>query len=67
MMRSKFVKSSDEAVENDENQHQEILPRDFNGQLYLEINTDVRDAGVDPAVHYVYEGLKEGRAYKYEQ
>ena len=42
-----------------------LLPYDFNSKLYLEINTDVADAGIEAAVHYVYQGIKEGRAYRY--
>ncbi len=33
----------------------------FDEQWYLEINPDVRAAGVDPTTHYVLHGAKEGR------
>lgn len=42
-----------------------LLPYDFDSAVYLEINTDVAEAGTEAAVHYVYQGIKEGRAYRY--
>lgn len=44
-----------------------LLPYDFNSALYLEINTDVAKAGIEAAVHYVYQGIAEGRAYRYPE
>jgi hypothetical protein len=40
------------------------LPEDFSAEQYLTMHPDVRMAGVDPAQHYLYFGLKEGRSYK---
>lgn len=40
------------------------LPIDFDPELYLELNHDVRDAGVDPEEHYLKFGLKENRIFK---
>lgn len=42
-----------------------MLPYDFDSELYLRINTDVAEAGIEAAVHYVYQGIREGRAYRY--
>lgn len=42
-----------------------VLPYDFDAAVYLDINTDVAKAGIDAAVHYVYQGLAEGRAYQW--
>ncbi len=36
----------------------------FNGDDYLRLNPDVRMAGVNPLVHYLSRGMKEGRATK---
>lgn len=33
----------------------------FNEKWYLDKNKDVRDAGIDPVVHYILYGWKEGR------
>jgi hypothetical protein len=40
------------------------LPTDFDSQTYLELNPDVREAGVDAIEHYLRYGVIEGRAYK---
>jgi hypothetical protein len=40
------------------------IPNDFDSNTYLELNPDVRKAGVDPAEHYLKYGIKEGRNYK---
>lgn len=40
------------------------LPYDFNSQVYLELHPDVAAAGIEAAVHYLYEGIREGRSYK---
>ena len=37
------------------------LPADFDPQQYLAANSDVADAGLDPAAHYVRYGKNEGR------
>lgn len=42
----------------------ESLPIDFSASEYVRLNPDVGAAGVDPAVHYVYEGIREGRRYR---
>jgi hypothetical protein len=39
------------------------LPADFDAQVYLEINQDVSDAGVDSVEHYLKYGIQEGRRY----
>ena len=40
------------------------LPDDFDPKAYLELNPDVEAAKVDPAVHYLKFGVKEGRQYR---
>ena len=40
------------------------LPADFDPQAYLQINIDVKAAGIDPVRHYLSYGFKEGRQYK---
>ena len=40
------------------------LPKDFDPVLYLELNDDVRTAGIDPTKHYEDFGVHEGRPYK---
>lgn len=37
------------------------LPIDFDANIYLEIHKDVAAAGIDPVVHYLLHGRKEGR------
>jgi SAM-dependent methyltransferase len=39
------------------------LPAGFDGSEYLAMYADVREAGIDPAVHYLRYGRKEGRLY----
>lgn len=34
----------------------------FDAQYYLKVNTDVREAGIDPLAHYLRYGWEEGRA-----
>lgn len=41
------------------------LPEDFDPAIYLKLNIDVREAGVDPARHYVEHGRAENRAYRF--
>jgi len=38
----------------------------FNADYYLRMNPDVKEAGFDPAAHYLYYGWKEGRSSGYE-
>lgn len=40
------------------------LPSDFDPEEYLRMNPDVKEAGIDPGVHYLDFGLKEDRKYK---
>lgn len=39
------------------------LPIDFDSDVYLSINPDVKAAGLNAAEHYLKYGMKEGRAY----
>lgn len=39
------------------------LPKDFNAKLYLELNEDVKAAGVDPKDHWLNFGRFENRKY----
>jgi hypothetical protein len=39
------------------------LPKDFFPDEYLDLNPDVRAAGVDPVQHYLNYGASEGRCY----
>ncbi|MGH8642385.1 MAG: phytanoyl-CoA dioxygenase family protein [Burkholderiales bacterium] len=41
-----------------------VLPADFDGNGYLNLHPDVREAGLDPAHHYLKHGIWEGRRYK---
>ena len=36
----------------------------FDGNLYLEMNPDVKQSGVNPLVHYIYHGKDENRVIK---
>ncbi len=40
------------------------LPDDFDEERYLELNPDVKHAGVDAAWHYINCGASEGRIYR---
>lgn len=40
------------------------LPPDFDPLVYLELNSDVKAAGVNPADHYLQYGRNEGRSYR---
>jgi SAM-dependent methyltransferase len=42
-----------------------LIPADFDGEEYLSLHPDVREAGVDPYEHYVRHGANEGRAYRF--
>jgi len=39
------------------------LPKDFNPEIYLILNPDVKDNGVDPIQHYLKHGIQENRKY----
>jgi GT2 family glycosyltransferase len=39
------------------------LPADFDPAMYLHINSDVQEAGIDARVHYLKYGRQEGRRY----
>jgi len=41
------------------------LPEGFDSHDYLELNPDVKDAGVNPEKHYLEFGIKEGRYWSY--
>lgn len=41
------------------------LPKNFNSEVYLDINPDVAAAKVDPIQHYLTHGISEGRKYTY--
>ncbi|PWU21359.1 MAG: methyltransferase type 11 [Bdellovibrio sp.] len=46
------------------NQYDEnALPSDFDPNIYLELNADLKNAGVDPIKHYLEFGKIEGRVY----
>jgi SAM-dependent methyltransferase len=42
---------------------EKTLPRGFDKEVYLDLNPDVRQAGIDAAEHYVIYGRREGRHY----
>jgi SAM-dependent methyltransferase len=39
------------------------LPENFDPEVYLRLNPDLREAGVDPRRHYLIHGQKENRPY----
>ena len=39
------------------------LPAGFEGNTYLQLNPDVKNAGIDPAEHYLRHGRPEGRLF----
>jgi SAM-dependent methyltransferase len=41
------------------------LPSDFNPEVYLDLNPDVKCAGVDPRNHYLEFGASESRVYRH--
>lgn len=41
-----------------------LLPEDFDPNVYLRLHPDVKAAGVDPAKHYLEFGINENRKYK---
>ncbi len=43
------------------------LPTGFDGEIYLQLNSDVRQAGIDPSKHYYTYGQHEKRLYKYPE
>ncbi len=40
------------------------LPNDFDPEIYLLLNADVKKAGINPAEHFLEHGQKENRLYK---
>lgn len=40
------------------------IPADFDAEAYLELHPDVKQSGIDPALHYIEFGQFEGRAYQ---
>ena len=40
------------------------LPRGFDDGIYLKLNPDVKEAGEDPALHFLKYGLQEGRPWQ---
>lgn len=40
------------------------LPNDFDPEMYLLLNADVKEAGVNPAEHFLKHGQNENRQYK---
>lgn len=47
-----------------QNKKLQKLPEDFQGDVYLAINPDVKEAGVDAAYHYLTHGVSKKREYK---
>jgi len=45
-------------------QNRSELPADFDPDLYLRLNPDVRSAGIDAADHYLRQGVHENRKYR---
>ena len=43
------------------------LPSGFDGEIYLQLNSDVRQSGIDPSTHYYTYGQHEKRLYKYPE
>ncbi len=43
------------------------LPKGFDRKTYLQLNSDVREAGIDPSIHYCRYGRHENRLYKYPE
>lgn len=41
-----------------------VLPQDFNSELYASLHTDLQNMSMDPKIHYLLHGRKEGRRYK---
>jgi hypothetical protein len=40
------------------------VPADFDPTLYLALNPDVAQAGIDPLIHYTLHGVQENRRYQ---
>ena len=41
----------------------ETLPAGFDSDIYVKLNPDLAEAGVDPAAHYLLHGCREGRSF----
>ena len=41
-----------------------FLPKDFDPKIYLLLHEDVQKAGLDPKMHYLQFGRREGRSYR---
>jgi len=44
-------------------QDHEKLPEGFNKEIYLKLNPDLAESGMDPTIHYLLHGRHEGRTY----
>lgn len=66
----KLVSLFKKRVANGTNSHlfEELapLPKDFDPEIYLKLNSDVRGAALSPEEHWQKFGAKENRAYKIE-
>jgi GT2 family glycosyltransferase len=69
-LRTETVKSTSADVKsyNVENSlfdfEDDKLPADFDPEMYLHINSDVKDSNFDPELHYIKHGRREGRRYR---
>ena len=53
---------------NDLNNLDNILPKDFNVDMYKDLNTDLINLNdIDVKLHYINYGINEGRKYKYDK
>lgn len=43
---------------------QSVIPKNFDPNQYLQLNPDVKEAGVDPEFHFLKYGFFEGRAFR---
>lgn len=69
-MQSKDLKSTVKSLFRDlirsKNSAPEPLPLEFDAEVYLELNPDLKASGADPFEHYSRFGRHEGRPYKKE-
>ena len=73
-LKSKFInvkkRFNSKGYSSDSNDQKKILKMDkripdlFNEELYLELNPDVKKAGVDPKEHFLKFGINEGRRWQ---